>query len=206
MSISINTNIKSWSNNTKQNSLTAGTIVLSGVCANLISKSTNGKNYNWNTSINNSLENFVKSDKNFFGSNTLKSIAKNISKTTSKQKIIGTLALGTLSIVMGIREHFSKEKGKEILKPALKMKDLQIKNAKKTIADQNDFIEQMKSDLITKNDIIEGYRQELKEFSEISKNKDSIIQGYKKTLAEVGAAAKKLNVYEDLKQELSNQS
>jgi len=36
-------------------------------------------------------------------------------------------------------------------------------------------------------------------------NKDSIIQSYKETLAELVAAAKKLNVYEDLKHELSNQ-
>lgn len=57
---------------------------------------------------------FAKSEKEFFGSKFLKNAAAEIAKKSARQKLLAGLAVVTIGTVMGIREHFSKQKGEKI--------------------------------------------------------------------------------------------
>lgn len=182
MSLSINPT--KWSPDTKKNATTLGVVTLAGVGAKYITKATKGKSYKWNTQINKPLKQFVKSEKTFFGSEFLKNIADKISKSSGRQKLLTTLAVATLATVMGVREHFSKQKGKESLKSDLQTKDKQIEARNNYISKQNDRISYLEADLMAK---------------------DSEINGLNKTLEAVDNAAEKLGVDKDLAQELQKQ-
>ena len=197
--MSVTFNPVHWSNNTKKNSATIGTVALAGAGANLISKTTKGKSFSWNTAINNQLKNFVKSDKTFFGSDLLKEIAGKISKTSTRQKALTALAVGTLALVMGIREHFAKENGKESLKPELKAKDIYIAKQNAKIANLQADLKDLDNEI---NELNAMRNAEIVELHNDLNTKKDVINGYKTTIKEITQAAKNIGVEKDLANEM----
>lgn len=190
MSLSINP--VNWSPDTKKNVSTVGILAIAGGGAKYINTATKNKTYAWNQAINNPLKKFVKSETKFFGSDMLKDIAGKIAKTSSRQKLIGALVVGTLGTVMGLREHFSKEKGKEIPK----------KLDNKFIKAQDKQIDIRGNEIRTKDKQIEAQNNEIANLEARLAIADSEIKSYKQTLEDIDKAAEKLGVEKDLAKEL----
>ena len=182
--MSLSMNPVNWSPNTKKNVATVGVLALAGGSAKIINNKTKNKTYAWNQAINKPLKKFIKSETKFAGSELLKDVANKIVKASARQKILGVLTAGTLGAVMILRDHFSKENGKEMLKPDIEMRDAQIKARDIRIQQKNDKISKLEADLMVK---------------------DSEIAGLNKSIDAIDKAAEKLGVDKDLAQEIVNQ-
>lgn len=121
------------------------------------------------------------SEKEFFGSKFLKNTAAKIAKKSARQKLLFGLAAVTIGTVMGIREHFSKQKGEKIATDKFSKK-IEAKNKKL----------QAKDRLMNRLEVEVGLQ-------------DDKIKNYEDTIDKLEAAAEKLGVAEDLANELKKQ-